>query len=171
MKRMLPFFLAAALLALSGCADKGGSGKDPTPEERTTHYKDAIEEARDTQTNTDFPLFVTGGETPDAIFELLGIPKDDISAYAMSIAAANTQAYAVAAVYPAKGKADAVMQSLKDYIKSKKQAFESDLPDQYEIARNAKIETLDDGTILLVMCKGLDEVFTSIKSSVNKQGK
>lgn len=40
------------------------------------------------------------------------------------------------------------------------------LADQYEIASNARVETLEDGTILMVMCEGQDDVFTAIKTAV-----
>ena len=40
------------------------------------------------------------------------------------------------------------------------------LADQYEVALNAKLETLDDGTIVMVMCEGQDEVFDAIVSAI-----
>lgn len=173
MKRILPLFLAVALLtaSLSGCAGKGGSGESLTTEKRTELYKTAIESARDTKANSDRPLSVTGEEVPEIIFEMLGITKDDLSAYAMYVSAMNIQAYAVTALYPAEGKSETVMTGLQDFIDRQKKSFENYLADQYEIARNAKIEKLDDGTILLVMCEGQDEIFSSIKSAINKQGK
>lgn len=47
-----------------------------------------------------------------------------------------------------------------------KQSFEQYLADQYDIANNARLETLEDGTILLVMCEGQDQVFTAIRSAI-----
>ena len=48
-----------------------------------------------------------------------------------------------------------------------KQNFQQYLIDQYDIANAAKVETLDDGTILLVMCEDQDTVLESIKTSLN----
>ena len=38
--------------------------------------------------------------------------------------------------------------------------------DQYEIASNARLETLEDGTILLVMCEDQDAVFDAIRDTI-----
>ena len=51
------------------------------------------------------------------------------------------------------------------------QNFEQYLADQYDIANNARLETLEDGTILLVMCDGQDQVFTAIRSAVEAGAK
>ena len=40
------------------------------------------------------------------------------------------------------------------------------LADQYEVAENARLETLEDGTILLVMCEDQDTVFDAIADAV-----
>ena len=39
--------------------------------------------------------------------------------------------------------------------------------DQYDIANAAKVETLEDGTILLVMCEDQDTVLDAIKTALN----
>ncbi len=173
MKRMLSLSLAMLMLvaALAGCTNNNGStggsgGKELTVEERTELYKSAIEGARDQQTNTDLPLMVTGDEIPDIIFEVLGVPKADMSAFAMYVSAMNVHAYGVAAIYPAADKSDAVMEALQAFIDRQKQSFDKYLVDQYEIACNAKLEKLEDGTILLVMSEGQDEIFTSAKTAI-----
>ena len=48
------------------------------------------------------------------------------------------------------------------YIGRTKSSFEMYLADQYEVAENARLETLEDGTILLVMCQDQDTVFDAI---------
>lgn len=172
MKKALSLIMAALMLTatLASCTTTPGNGNDTgnelTAEERTTLYKDAIEGARDEQTNADLPLMVTGDEVSDLIFELLGVSKDDLSAFAMYVSAMNVQAYAVAAIYPAADKADTVMKGMQDFIDRQKQSFDQYLMDQYEIASNAKLEKLEDGTILLVMCEGQDDVFSSIKAAI-----
>lgn len=173
MKRIFTLSLAAIMLlaVLAGCTNNstgGDSGsKELTTEERTTLYKNAIEGARDEQTNTDFPLIAAGdADVPDMLFDLLGITKDDLGSYAMYVSMMNVQAYAVVVAYPAEGKSDAVMKGMQGFIDLQKQNFDKYLMDQYEIASNAKLEKLDDGTILLVMCENQDEIFTSIKTAI-----
>ena len=71
-----------------------------------------------------------------------------------------------AAIYPAAGKSDAVLEGLNAFIDRQKQSFEQYLADQYEIASNARLETLEDGTILLVMCEDQDAVFDAIRDTI-----
>ena len=42
------------------------------------------------------------------------------------------------------------------------------LADQYEIAQAARLETLSDGTILLVMCQDQDKVFERIRAAIEE---
>jgi len=44
------------------------------------------------------------------------------------------------------------------------------LADQYEVAKNARLETLEDGTLLLVMSEGQDALFDAIRDSIEKAG-
>lgn len=172
MKRILTLTLAAVMLVatLTGCTNNstgGDNGKELTVEERTTLYKDAIDGARSEGEKTDLPLMVAGdADIPDMLFEMLGITKSDVDAFAMYVSMMNVQAYAIIAAHPAADKADTVMKGLQDFIDRQKQSFDMYLMDQFEIASNAKLEKLDDGTILLVMCEGQDEVFTNIKAAI-----
>ena len=52
------------------------------------------------------------------------------------------------------------------FVEQQRSAFSTYLPDQYEIAEAAKVETLSDGTILLVMCQDQDTVLTSIREAL-----
>ena len=101
----------------------------------------------------------------DVIFELLGVTAADMSAFALSVSPMNIKAYGIAAIYPAAGKSDAVLEGLNAFIDRQKQSFEQYLADQYEIAGNARLETLEDGTILLVMCEDQDAVFDAIRDT------
>lgn len=169
LQRPLALLLAAAALcaALSGC----GKGKDPqpplTPEARTELYRNAIENARDKETNGAIGV-VTGAEDPqaDLIFLLLGVTEEDMTAYALSVSPMNVKAYGVAAVLPAAGKEDDVLEGFNAFIDNQKSGFEQYLPDQYEIAKNARLETLEDGTLLLAMCEDQDAVFDSIRDAI-----
>ncbi len=167
MKRILSLSLAALLLAatLAGCTG-GEAGKQLTAEEYTELYKTAIEGARDDELNQYNPVVTAVTENDEYMLTLLGLTADDMAAYGLSVSLMNVQAYGIAAVYPAEGKADAVTAGLQGFIDLQRQNFEQYLPDQYEIAKSAKLETLSDGTVLMVMCENQDEVFNAIKSAI-----
>ena len=159
---------AALLLALvlTGCSGKQEK-KTLTPEERTQLYKTAITAARDQETNQAQPLVTSAGdENAGEVFALLGVAPEDMTACALSVSRMNVRAYAVAAIYPAAGKDDAVREGLRAFIDSRKQSFQQYLADQYEIAVNAKLETLEDGTVLLVMSENQDQVFDAIRDAI-----
>ena len=101
-------------------------------------------------------------------FAMLGFAPEDAEAYGVSMSLMNVRAYAIAVVKPAPGKAETVKKGLESYVEAQKDNFERYLEDQYEIASNAKLETLDDGTVVLVMCEGQDAIFNSIKTALSK---
>ena len=78
----------------------------------------------------------------------------------------NVKAYGIAAVYPADGREAQVEDGLSAFIDQQRQNFQQYLPDQYEIAQAARLETLSDGTILMVMCKDQDGVFDRIRTAI-----
>lgn len=170
MRRILSLALSTLLLLtlIAGCTKPDGSGKELTVEDRTKLYKDALESVLNDRVGTGQPPLVTGDDVPEFTFELLGVKPEDLSAFAIDVALINISAYGIVIAYPAEGKSDAVMESLKEYIAGQKQSFENYLPNQYEVAKNAKLERLDDGTFLLVMSEGQDEIFTSLKAAINE---
>ncbi len=168
MKRNLSLALSALLLLALVVACTKQDGDTP---ERTDLYKTALEGVLTDEVGTGQPPAVTGDEVASYALEMLGVSTEDLTAYAMDISLMNIRAYGIAAVYPAEGKSDAVMESLKDFIDRQKQSFENYLPDQYEVAKNAKIEKLDDGTILMVMSKGQEQIFTTLKAAINEGNK
>lgn len=166
MKRSTAIALLLTLL-LTGCTGKQDEEKTLTPEERTQLYETAITSARDEEINqANPPLTSTEEDGADMVFSLLGVSPDDMSAYALSVSLMNIRAYAVAAIYPAAGKEDVVLEGLRAFVDNQKAAFELYLADQYEIAVNARLETLEDGTVLLVMCEGQDAVFDAISDAI-----
>lgn len=174
MKRILPLLLALTL-ALAACAKKGETkpGADKTPEEYATAYADAIRAARSDEMNEYFPVTTNEGGFPDATeeemtFALLGFTGEDVDAYAVSLSLMNVNAYAIVAAKPAQGKEETVKTGLEKYVEAQKASFENYLEDQHEIAASAKLDTLDDGTVLLVMSEGQDEIFQSIKDALSK---
>ena len=60
----------------------------------------------------------------------------------------------------------AVKEGLQAYIDRQQQNFEMYLQDQYEVAKNARLETLEDGTVLMVMCEDQDSVFEAISDAI-----
>ena len=170
MKKITLILLSAALLlctGLSGCTDSGSKEQSLTPEERTQLYETAITSARDQELNEAIPVLTDASDdTAQLIFPMLGLTAEDMEAFAIAVSPMNIRAYAVAAIYPAAGKEDAVQEGLDAFVENRKASFEQYLMDQYDIADSARLETLDDGTVLLVMCPDQDAVFDAIRTSI-----
>ena len=163
LSRITPLVLALALLA--GCGSP--AGKDLSPEERTQLYRTAIENARDQDLNDALPIVTSAEEeTGQALFDVLGLAPEDCAACAPSVSLMNVKAYGIAAVYPADGREAQVEEGLAAFIDQQRQNFQQYLPDQYEIAQAARLETLSDGTILMVMCEDQDGVFDRISAAI-----
>lgn len=169
MKKFLTAALALALTltALAGCSGKSAAPASKTPEELTQIYADAI-----TQNGGEMVQYnpviseVKEDDMSAMILESLGLKAEDMTAFGISMSMMNVKAYGIAAVMPAEGKADAVKEALQGFVDSQRQSFETYLADQYEIAKNAKLETLADGTVLMVMCENSDTVYEAIKSAI-----
>ena len=167
MKHLTVFALLISLL-LTAC---GPQEQETTlsPEERTDLYETAIEAARDQQTNDAMPLISEANDdAAQTVFEMLNLSAEDMSAYAISASLMNVKAYAIAAIYPAAGKEDSVLESLRRFVSSQQQSFKQYLADQYEIAVNTRLETLEDGTVLLVMSENQDALFDSIRDVIER---
>ena len=170
MKKILTLVLALALAvtALAGCSGKSGSANsDKTPEELSELYSSAITEHGGEMVEYN-PVFteVKEDDMSAIILENLGLLVEDMKAFAVSSSVMNVQAYGIAAVMPAEGKAETVTDALQSYIDAQKASFEQYLADQYEVANRAKLETLEDGTILMVMCEDQDTVFDAISDAI-----
>ena len=167
MKKILTLALALALTvtALAGCSGKSGS--DKTAEELTELYSSAITDNGGEMVEYN-PVFteVKEDDMSAIILENLGLLVEDMKAFAVSSSVMNVQAYGIAAVMPAEGKTETVTSALQSYIDAQKASFEQYLADQYEVASSAKLETLEDGTILMVMCEDQDTVFDAISSAI-----
>ena len=175
--RPIPSTLSLALILalLAGCGGGGGSGggAEPSPSASPASqglaetYRTAIEGARDQELNDAYPV-VTDPEDEQnrPYFDLLGLDPADCEAAALSVSLMNVKAYGIAAVRPAEGKGDKVYEDLKGFIGRQMQSFQQYLADQYDIASHTRLETLTDGTVLLVMCENQDEVFNTIRSAI-----
>ena len=158
MKKILTLVLALALsiTALSGCGSKPAA--DKTPEELAELYSSAIMENGGEMAEYN-PAFTQAKEDDGSamVLENMGLNTEDMAAFGISASLMNIKAF-----MPAEGKEAAVMEALQGYIDRTKSSFEMYLADQYEVAENARLETLEDGTILLVMCQDQDTVFDAI---------
>lgn len=140
-----------------------------TPEELATVYADAITAARDEEMNTYYPVETTVTEDmANMILPMLSLTEEDMEAFAIAVSAMNVKAYGIALIKPAQGKEDTVKQGLETFVENQKASFERYLEDQYEIAQNAKVEVLSDGTVVLVMSENQDTVLESIKTALEQ---
>lgn len=169
MKKALSLLLALALTAaaLAGCSGTSGGTAAKTPEELTKLYADAIT-ANGGEAVEYNPVVteVKEGDDSALLLEFLGLKAEDMTAFGISLSLMNVNAYAIAAVMPAEGKADTVKQALQTYKENQMASFEMYLADQYDIAKNAKLEALEDGTVLLVMCADQDTVYDAIAKAI-----
>ena len=173
MKRILSLSLSALLLlsALVGCGGGNSSNSGnavKSPEEYTEAYKTAIESARDDELNDAIPVITSvDDDMASLVLPLIGVTDENTTAFAVAISPMNIKAYGVAAILPAEGKSEEVLEGVNAFVDQQKQNFQQYLVDQYDIANAAKVETLDDGTILLVMCENQNTVLDAIKTSLN----
>lgn len=174
---MISLTVLALLLALAGCGkmenemDKVENEMDQmeelTADQRTELYQTAIKNARDEEENNAFTIITSvDDDLGQTTFNLLGLDKEDVEACALSASLMNVKAYGIAVVYPVAGREEAVRNGLNDFIATQKGSFQQYLQDQYEIANKAKLGTLKDGTILLVMCENQDQVYESIQTTI-----
>ncbi|MGI5963019.1 MAG: DUF4358 domain-containing protein [Lawsonibacter sp.] len=168
MKKMFTIALTCALSAvlLVGCAETSKSTQK-TPEELTQLYTEAIQNNGGEM--VEYNPVVSEIKEDDAssvLVESLGLSAGDMQAFGISVSMMNVKAYGIAAVMPVEGKEDAVKESLQGFIDRQQQNFEMYLQDQYEVAKNAKLETLEDGTVLMVMCEDQDNVFDAISKAI-----
>lgn len=105
-------------------------------------------------------------DTADMTFQLLGVTTEDMESFAISVSLMNVKAYGIAVIKPAQDSEDTVKEGLQGFIDQQQQNFQMYLPDQYEVAKNARLETLEDGTVVMVMCEDQDTVFDSIIDSL-----
>ena len=155
---------------LAGCSGGGSQESQAvkTPEEYTAAYQAAIEGARDDEMNEAVPVITsTDDQMADLVLPMVGITSDNAAAFAVAVSPMNIRAYGIVAVLPAEGKSEEVQEGLQGFIDQQKQSFEQYLADQYDIANAARLETLDDGTILLVMCEDQDTVFDAIQDALS----
>ena len=169
MKKSLLLILALALVfgIFAGCSGKANpeTPADLSPEERSNLYAEAIKNAQGDENGN--PIMTPKDDVPELMYEFLGFQATDAEAFAMSVSLVNIKAYGIVLVKPVAGKEETVKTGLQTFIDNQRQAFENYLPDQYAIAKDARLETLKDGTLVMVMSSDSDAVFDSISANVN----
>ena len=164
--KLLPLLLVLSF-ATSCTSTQQAQETAMSNEARTQLYQSAIEEARDQELNESMSVLTSSeDETAELLFSMLGVSGEDMQAFALSVSPMNVKAYGIAAIYPAAGKEQTVLDGLNGFIDQQKQNFELYLADQYDIANQARLETLNDGTILMVMCPDQDTVFDAIRAKI-----
>lgn len=150
-------------------------------------YTAAIVASRDQETNDSLPVIgAKAGESAvytylpssmendpeaaaqmaDMVMQTLTLTPDQLQQYAFSISLINVKAYGVGVFVPAEGQTDAVKAALEDFITNQQKSFENYLADQYEIAKQAKVEVLPTGEVVLVMCENSSEAFSTIEAAL-----
>lgn len=167
MKKMIALLAAALTLTavLTACGQKQESR---TPEELTQVYADALTENGGEMVEHNPVISKVDSEDPVSamILESMGLKEEDMTAFGVSGSMMNVKAYGIAAVMPAEGKEEAVKEGLQGFIDRQKSSFETYLADQYAVAESARLETLEDGTVLMVMCEDQDTVFDGIRAAI-----
>lgn len=167
MKKIISLALAMTMMVLAGCSAKTEAPAAKTPEELAALYTSAITENGGEMVEYN-PVITEAKEDDGSAFllETMGLKAEDMTAFGISVSMMNVKAYGIAAVMPAEGKEETVKSALQSYIDTQKMNFEFYLADQYEIAENARLETLADGTILMVMCQDQDTVLDAIAAAI-----
>ncbi len=128
---------------------------------------DAITAARTDEENEAYQVMSDKDAIEDAYYNVVGFTAADVDEVAMSVSLINIKAYGIVIAKPAEGCEETVKAGLQGFIDTQCANFETYLADQYEIAKNAKLETLDDGTIVMVMCENADTVYEAIVSAIS----
>ena len=140
--------------------------EDSSEPETSSPLADAITSARGDEENEAYPVQSDKDAIESMYYDVLGFTADDVTELAMSVSLINVKAYGIVITKPAEGCEETVNAGLQGFIDTQCANFETYLADQYEIAKNAKLETLDDGTIIMVMCENADAVYEAIVAAL-----
>ncbi len=140
--------------------------EDSSEPETSSPLADAITSARGDEENEAYPVQSDKDAIESMYYDVLGFTADDVTELAMSVSLINVKAYGIVIAKPAEGCEETVKAGLQGFIDTQCANFETYLADQYEIAKNAKLETLDDGTIIMVMCENANAVYEAIVAAL-----
>lgn len=184
MKRLLAICCTLALaLTLAACGTPASSSQSTaTPKD----YAQIIQDSRVPEDNEAYPIIgiKAAGETPTVLYDAIGTPESDYASmaemllsitgvdaatteqFAVSTTMMNVRVYGVGIFKPAEGQSQVVKDALNGFVTAQQKAFENYLPDQYEISKQAVLEEVPSGEIILVMCEGASDVATKIKEAL-----
>lgn len=157
----------------SESSSEESASSEGTPEfeipEANQKLGDVLSAARSAEDNEGFSM-VLSKDDPSAqlISDVTGLKYEDMESFAVSVSPMNVKAYGVAIIKPVAGKEEAVNTALKTFVENQQKSFENYLPDQKEVADAASIETLEDGTIVMVMCEDAAAVQKAIVEGLKK---
>ncbi len=175
--------IPALLLVFALCLSLAACGKSDA--HTAQEYADAIVAARGEEDNTYNEIYARDADgtsfcahnpaglsdeeaaaSMSLMLEVLGLSEEQFDVCAFSMSLMNVRAYIVGIFHPVEGKGGDVEAALEDYIALQRQSFELYLEDQYEIAKNAKIEQLSDGAYLVVMAEDGEAILSAIKKAL-----
>ena len=151
------FVLICACLLLAGCGD---SGAPETSVPAQKNHESIIRETRDPEDTVQ--IITSPKQDMYGLLELYELDEDMMQQYAISISAKNTQSYAIAIIRPTPDSQEEVYDKLAALVDLQKTAQRDYLPEQYEIACDAKLEIQPGGEVVLVMCEDSEEVYSAI---------
>ena len=183
MKRLIAALLAGlTLFALVGCS-AGSKADSAAPKD----YSQILHDARSAEDNEYYMIFTKGAdgkytaqygyskeyeadqlhdEIANMMMPMLNLEDGMAEDFAASLSTMMVQSYGLAIVKPAEGRTQDVVGALNAYVESEQQSMEHYLEDQYQIAKNAKVETLPSGEVVLVCCEDSDTVLANLKKAL-----
>lgn len=105
-----------------------------------------------------------------AVEGLFGFDNSQVSGFSMAVSQMMVQAYCVAIVQPVEGQEDAVLAGFDSFKSAKMNDFNNYLMDQYEIAENPVVLTMEDGTLVFVMSEHAEEIAANIQENLENLG-
>lgn len=163
MKRVV---LICACLLLAGCGRSVAMEKI-VPAQKD--YESIILQSRSPQDNVQ--IITSPRQDMYGLLELYELDETLMQQYAISISARNTQSYAIAIIQPTPDSQEEVYNKLAALVDLQKTAQRDYLPEQYEIACDAKLEIQPGGEVVLVMCRDSEEIYSAICEGLAEQPK
>ncbi len=144
-----------------------GCSKTDSHNQSSQNYAEILVASRPLADKT--PVITNPKQDTFGLLELYDLAEDTMQQYAISFSAMNNKAYGIAIVMPKEGKTDLIVEKLHAMIESCKNAFRNYLPDEYEIAQDAKLKIVESGEVVLAMCKDDDVVLENIMAALQQK--
>ena len=152
----------ALCFALAGCGSPASGSVSAEPKD----YAQILRDARSDEFNEAFDIITSPENDTFGVLDAFSLDPEAMEQYAVSVSIRNTQAYGVMIVKPKDGQAETIKTAMQDFIQRQTDSFELYLEDQYEIAKDAKLETMPSGELVLVMSEDASAIMESIKNAL-----